>query len=300
MSPTARTIACRCSTATASTRRSGTTCTGLARSIAAAARTRNFIIGELGPGMPVNTKHTNIGPRLTHRRQEGQDHRRAWAARHGPGQEPGKFLSPHGLAVDSKGEHLCRRGELHQLGRAPIPACRCRNTCARCRSSRRSTDAGRRAPAPDRQHPARLERGGVPHAVAGARPPSQPHSRRRDRRALALGLFPGPDAARPSRHGDRSDGAALSVRAMGRQGGARDRAGALQARRRSRQGRVRDRLRQGGRSPPTRSSSGCAMPARSPRARASRSRCRRRIRAATSMSAARRGRPISASTSARC
>ena len=39
--------------------------------------------------------------------------------------------------------------------------------------------------------------------------------------------------------------------------------------------------------------------ARSPRARASRSRCRRRIRAAISMSAARRGRPTSMSTSAR-
>src|SRR5258706_3355731 len=40
MSPTAKTIACRCSTATANTRRSGTICTGPARCIAAAAGSR--------------------------------------------------------------------------------------------------------------------------------------------------------------------------------------------------------------------------------------------------------------------
>ena len=73
-------------------------------------------------------------------------------------------------------------------------------------------------------------------------------------------------------HGDRPHGAALQVRPMGRQGRARDRAGALQARRRSGQGRVRDRLRQGGRSPPRRSSSACATPAAIARALASRSR----------------------------
>src|SRR5438552_3587371 len=40
MSPTARTIACRCSTATVNTRRSGTTCTGPAASICTTRNTR--------------------------------------------------------------------------------------------------------------------------------------------------------------------------------------------------------------------------------------------------------------------
>ena len=61
-----------------------------------------FIIGELGPGMPVNTKHTNIGPRLTIVDKKGKTIARL-GGQDGPGQEPGKFLSPHGLAVDCKG-----------------------------------------------------------------------------------------------------------------------------------------------------------------------------------------------------
>src|SRR5437762_2060164 len=62
-----------------------------------------FIIGELGPGMRVNAKHTNIGPRLTIIDKKGGVIARL-GGEHGPGQEPGKFLSPHGLAVDSKGD----------------------------------------------------------------------------------------------------------------------------------------------------------------------------------------------------
>jgi hypothetical protein len=61
-----------------------------------------FIIGELGPGMPVNSKHTNIGPRLAIVDKKGGLIARL-GGEHGPGQETGKFLSPHGLAVDSKG-----------------------------------------------------------------------------------------------------------------------------------------------------------------------------------------------------
>jgi hypothetical protein len=61
----------------------------------------NFIIGELGPGMPVNTNHKNIGPRLTIVDQKGKTIARL-GGQDGPGQEPGKFLSPHGLAVDSR------------------------------------------------------------------------------------------------------------------------------------------------------------------------------------------------------
>ena len=62
-----------------------------------------FIIGELGPGMPVNSKHTNIGPRLSIVDKKGAVIARL-GGEHGPGQEPGRFLSPHGLAVDSKGD----------------------------------------------------------------------------------------------------------------------------------------------------------------------------------------------------
>jgi DNA-binding beta-propeller fold protein YncE len=62
-----------------------------------------FIIGELGPGMRVNSKHTNIGPRLTIVDKKGGVIARL-GGEHGPGQETGRFLSPHGLAVDSKGD----------------------------------------------------------------------------------------------------------------------------------------------------------------------------------------------------
>ena len=62
-----------------------------------------FIIGELGPGMAVNAQAPNIGPRLSI-----VDKRAELIARlggeHGPGQEPGKFLAPHGVAVDSQGD----------------------------------------------------------------------------------------------------------------------------------------------------------------------------------------------------
>ena len=61
-----------------------------------------FIIGELGPGMPVNTHHTNLGPRLAIVDQKGKTLARL-GGEAGPGQETGKFLSPHGLAVDSRG-----------------------------------------------------------------------------------------------------------------------------------------------------------------------------------------------------
>ena len=52
--------------------------------------------------MPVNTHHTNLGPRLAIVDQKGKTLARL-GGEAGPGQETGKFLSPHGLAVDSKG-----------------------------------------------------------------------------------------------------------------------------------------------------------------------------------------------------
>jgi len=63
----------------------------------------NFIIGELGPGMPVNLAVPNLGPRLSIVDAEGRRIARLGGER-GPGLEAGKFLAPHGLALDSRGD----------------------------------------------------------------------------------------------------------------------------------------------------------------------------------------------------
>jgi DNA-binding beta-propeller fold protein YncE len=62
-----------------------------------------FVIGELGPGMPVNLKAPNLGPRLSIVDAQGKLLARL-GGKDGPGLEPGKFLAPHGLAIDSKGD----------------------------------------------------------------------------------------------------------------------------------------------------------------------------------------------------
>ena len=66
-------------------------------------KTPNFIVGELGPGMPVNLKAPNLGPRLTIVDAKGKRIARL-GGENGPGLEAGKFLAPHGLALDSKGD----------------------------------------------------------------------------------------------------------------------------------------------------------------------------------------------------
>jgi DNA-binding beta-propeller fold protein YncE len=61
-----------------------------------------FLIGELGPGMRVNLRAPNLGPRLTIVDATG-----ALIARlgeKGAGLEPGTFMAPHGLALDSVGD----------------------------------------------------------------------------------------------------------------------------------------------------------------------------------------------------
>jgi DNA-binding beta-propeller fold protein YncE len=65
--------------------------------------TPTFVIGELGPGMPVNLKAPNLGPRLSIVDRHGKLLARL-GGKDGPGLEPGKFLAPHGLALDSKGD----------------------------------------------------------------------------------------------------------------------------------------------------------------------------------------------------
>jgi len=62
-----------------------------------------FIVGELGPSMPVNRAHPNIGPRLSIVDAKGNLLSRI-GGEAGPGLETGKFVAPHGLAVDSRGD----------------------------------------------------------------------------------------------------------------------------------------------------------------------------------------------------
>jgi DNA-binding beta-propeller fold protein YncE len=66
-------------------------------------KTLQFLIGELGPGMPVNRNHPNLGPRLSFVDATGKTIARL-GGEAGPGLEAGKFVAPHGLAVDSRGD----------------------------------------------------------------------------------------------------------------------------------------------------------------------------------------------------
>jgi hypothetical protein len=66
-------------------------------------RKPQFLIGELGPSLPVNRAMPNIGPRLTLVDSKGKTLFRL-GGEGGPGLEPGKFIAPHGLAVDSRGD----------------------------------------------------------------------------------------------------------------------------------------------------------------------------------------------------
>jgi hypothetical protein len=60
-------------------------------------------IGELGPGMAVNRYYKNLGPRISIVTNEGELIARL-GGEDGPGLELGKFMAPHGLAVDSRGD----------------------------------------------------------------------------------------------------------------------------------------------------------------------------------------------------
>ena len=66
-------------------------------------KTPTFVIGELGPGMPVNLKAPNLGPRLSIVDAKGTLISRLGGT-NGPGLEPGKFIAPHGLALDARGD----------------------------------------------------------------------------------------------------------------------------------------------------------------------------------------------------
>ena len=53
--------------------------------------------------MPVNRMVPNLGPRLTIVDSRGKRIARL-GGEHGPGLEVGKFLAPHGVALDSRGD----------------------------------------------------------------------------------------------------------------------------------------------------------------------------------------------------
>ena len=61
-------------------------------------------VGEIGPYLPVNRGWPNLGPRVSILDHRGQAARRGSASLTPPGTQPGQFLSPHGLAVDSRGD----------------------------------------------------------------------------------------------------------------------------------------------------------------------------------------------------
>jgi len=67
------------------------------------AKSPTFVIGELGPGMAVNRKVPNLGPRLSIVDAKGKRLARL-GGEEGPGISSGKFLAPHGIALDSKGD----------------------------------------------------------------------------------------------------------------------------------------------------------------------------------------------------
>jgi hypothetical protein len=73
------------------------------------AKNSTFVIGELGPAMPVNRKAPNLGPRLSIVDVNGKRIARL-GGEDGPGLASGKFLAPHGIALGFQGRHVCRRG----------------------------------------------------------------------------------------------------------------------------------------------------------------------------------------------
>jgi DNA-binding beta-propeller fold protein YncE len=61
-----------------------------------------FYVGEIGGGMPVNYEMPNVGPRVSIYTAKGEMLVRL--GKRSAGLEPGQFMSPHGLAVDSRGD----------------------------------------------------------------------------------------------------------------------------------------------------------------------------------------------------
>ena len=61
-------------------------------------------VGEIGPYLPVNRQYPNLGPRVSVLDTKGNVLARVGREVDGCGQDPGQFMSPHGIAVDSHGD----------------------------------------------------------------------------------------------------------------------------------------------------------------------------------------------------
>jgi len=59
-------------------------------------------VGELAPGMAINEKYPNLGPRVSIYNRKGERLARLGDIR--PGDEPHQFWAPHGIAADSRGD----------------------------------------------------------------------------------------------------------------------------------------------------------------------------------------------------
>ena len=77
-------------------------------------------MGEIGAGMAVNNDMPNIGPRVSI--YSGKGELLARLGNRPAGLEPGQFISPHGLAVDSHGDIYVGEVSFTNWGRrGPIP-----------------------------------------------------------------------------------------------------------------------------------------------------------------------------------
>jgi len=61
-------------------------------------------IGEVGPYLGSNRGFPNLGPRISILSKEGKLLARLGSETNPHGQAPGQFMSPHGIAVDSRGD----------------------------------------------------------------------------------------------------------------------------------------------------------------------------------------------------
>ena len=83
-------------------------------------------VGECGPVLPVNRDSPNLGPRVSIVANDGTLLAR-FGDVNGAGNEPGQFISPHGIAVDSRGDVYV--GEVSATAwpqvkpEVPVPVC---------------------------------------------------------------------------------------------------------------------------------------------------------------------------------
>ena len=83
-------------------------------------RDARFYVGEIGGGVAVNADMPNIGPRVSI--YGGKGELLARLGNRPAGLEAGQFISPHGLAVDSRGDIYVGEVSFTNWGRrGPIP-----------------------------------------------------------------------------------------------------------------------------------------------------------------------------------